>query len=230
MKRTAILLVLLLPLVSQGGLTKTETTQPMEWTLLTATEDAAGIKETGTIDVSGSYATTLHIDCCLAGTTAHEGTEIIVQIASEAGVDDAWTDLTRLPGPSGTATKADCNAVNSTTTIYCTNPATANLDECGKFIFIHDTGTIANSQICYQVTPGTDAGDSITVLDTPLPTDTDCDIYTVTGATATAVATYAVPIPVSASQARVIFNNFHDDDGTAASVCVRVRVTLTTAL
>jgi hypothetical protein len=230
----SLVLVLLWPQVTIAALTKTENTQAMEWTLLTNTEDANGIKETGSIDVSDAYQATLHIDCCIATTTAHEGTEIIVEIASEAAVDDAWTYLWSTIGPSGTATKADCNAVNSGTTIYCTNPATANLDEGGKHIFIYDAGTVANSQIAYQVVPGTDAADTIVVLDTPLATDTDCDVLTITGARTSgqklsAVGTYAIIIPGSASQARVIFNNY-DDDGTGASVCVRVRVTKTTAL
>ncbi|KKL60630.1 hypothetical protein LCGC14_2203420, partial [marine sediment metagenome] len=41
---------------------KTETTEAIAWTELTNTGDAAGIKETGTIDVSDSYRSTLHID------------------------------------------------------------------------------------------------------------------------------------------------------------------------
>ena len=231
MKRLLVILISLLFCASaQGVITKTQNTPLMEWTLLTATEDAAGIKETAEWNTSGLYQATLHIDVCLVEASAHEGTEVIVQIASEAAVNDSWTDLVRF-GMAATAvapTKADVNAVNSTTTVYCTDPGTANLDECGKNIFIYDTDTIANSCIAYQVTPGVDAGgghDLITVLDAPLTTDTDCDIYTVTGDNLSAVAQQTCAIPPSISRVRVIINNFYDNDGTAANVVVRVRGT-----
>lgn len=130
------------------GITKTETTQSLEWT------DVAqgGVTETGTIDVSDSRGTTLHIDCCLSSTTAHTGTQIIVQIASEAGVDDAWTTLNQFVGPTGTAISAAMPAEEAIgqTVIGLTNPVTNNFDNDGKFKFFKN-GTIANSEIVFQV-------------------------------------------------------------------------------
>lgn len=237
MKKTLlIILFLLCAQVSHAALTKTETTESLGWTLLTDTGDASGIKETGSIDVSDSYGSTLHIDVCAASAAAHEGTEVIVQIASEAGEDGSWSTLHRYIALSGvTSVKADCNAVNSTTTVYVTNPAAANLDHDGKLVFIYDTATIANSQIMYQVDNSGDAGDSITVLDNPdHATDTDCDVLSADGdvaaGNAEAVSCMPVNVPLSASQARVIINNWYDTDGTAMDVCARVRVTKTTAL
>lgn len=130
------------------GITKTETTQSLEWT-----DVAQGaVQETGTIDVSDSRATTLHIDCCLSSTTAHTGTEIIVQIASEASVDDAWTTLSRFISPIGTAISAVMPAEEAVgqTEIGLTNPVTNNFDNDGKFKFFKN-GTIANSEIVFQV-------------------------------------------------------------------------------
>lgn len=131
------------------GVTKTETTQAVEWT------DVAqgGVLETGSIDVSDSRATTLHIDCCLSSTTAHTGTEIIVQMASEASVDDAWTDIVPgFIGPTGTAISAAMPAEEAAgqTVIGLTNPVTNNFDNDGKFKFMKNT-TIANSEIVFQV-------------------------------------------------------------------------------
>ncbi len=127
---------------------KTENTQPLEWT------DVAqgGVQETGSIDVSASWDSTLHIDCCLSDTTLHTGTEIIVQIASEAGVDDAWVDLIRFIGPVGTAISAvlPSDEAAGQTEISVTNPVTNNFDNDGKFKFMKND-TIANSEIIYQV-------------------------------------------------------------------------------
>jgi hypothetical protein len=228
------LILIVMPHAAQAALTKTENTQALEWVELTATGDSAGIKETGSIDVSGAYAAVLHIDCCLSSTTAHEGTEIIVQTASEAGVDDAWTTLTKFIGPIGTAVKSDFggNEAADQTVLDVTNPATGNLDHDGKFVFIEHTSTVASCEIAYQIDNSGDAGDTITVLDgiTHAQTSAASDVYTIDGSHESAVGTYAVSIPTTASQARVIFNNWWDDDGTASSVHVRVRVTKTTGL
>lgn len=227
------IILIIMPHTVFAALTKTETTQSLEWVELAAAEDATGIKETGSIDVSGAYSATLHIDCCLSSTTAHEGTEIIVQIASEAGVDDAWTTLTKFLGPAGTATKSDFanQEAAAQTVLGVTNPDTGNLNHNGKLIFLEDTATVAQCEIAYQIADSGDAGDTITVLDgITHQKETTSDVYTVDGSHASAVGTYAVVLPASASQARVIFNNWWDDDGTASTVHVRVRVTMTTGL
>lgn len=128
--------------------TKIETTQSLEWTDLAQ----AGVTETQSIDVSADFDSTLHIDCCLSSTTAHTGTEIIVQIASEAGVDDAWTTLVAFVGLIGTAISAAMPAEEAAgqTVIGLTNPVANNFDNDGKFKFFKN-GTIANSEIVFQV-------------------------------------------------------------------------------
>ena len=128
--------------------TKIETIQALEWTDVAQ----AGVVETGTIDLSADFDSTLHIDCCLSSTTAHTGTEIIVQIASEAAVNDAWTTLVSFIGPTGTAISAvlPSNEAAAQTIISITNPVTNNFDNDGKFKFMKN-GTIANSEIVYQI-------------------------------------------------------------------------------
>ena len=128
--------------------TKIETIQALEWTDVAQ----AGVTETGTIDISADFDSTLHVDCCLSSTTAHTGTEIIVQIASEAAVDDAWTTLVSFIGPTGTAISAAMPAEEAAgqTVIGLTNPVTNNFDNDGKFKFFKN-GTIANSEIVFQV-------------------------------------------------------------------------------
>lgn len=135
-------------LTAIGTLTKTENTQALEWTVVAA----QAIQETGAIDVSDAYEATLHIDCAITSTTAHTGTEIIVQCRSEAALDE-WTTLTTFIGPTGTAVKSDFAAEEAAgqTVLSVTNPATGNLDHVGKFIFLQDTVTVANCEIAYLV-------------------------------------------------------------------------------
>lgn len=229
------LYVFVSPQKSQAALTKTETTQALEWTLLTATGDSAGIMETGAITVSDSYATSLHIDVALVGVAAHEGTEIIIYGASEAAVDDSWTVITRFTMLSGvTAFKSDITGANTAGSVPVTDPATGNLDHDGKHVFIYDTGTIANSCIGYQIDNSGDAGDTITLLNTPLTTDNACDVYTANGnvqdGSAEAVENRLISIPSSLSQVNVVINNWYDTDGTSNSVVARVRVTKMTVI
>jgi hypothetical protein len=130
-------------------LAKTENTQALEWSLVTPPE----VLETGAIDVSAGYENTLHIDCVLTDVTAcTAGPEIIVQVRSEASLDE-WTDLTRFGGPTGTAFVSNFTTVEAAaqTVLNVTDPATGNLDHVGKFIFLEDTATIAQCEIAFLV-------------------------------------------------------------------------------
>jgi len=141
------------------GITKTENTEPLAWTTLPGNvTDGTDMKETGTIDISGSRSSTLHIDCCISEAGAHTGVEIIVQIASEAGVDDAWTTLVKFHGPVGTAISAVLpgNEAAAQTEIGITNPVANNFDNDGKFKFMRND-TTANCEIVFQTLHGADA-------------------------------------------------------------------------
>jgi len=141
------------------GVTKTETTEALPWTKVFGNvTDGTDIVETGTIDVSDSRATTLHIDCCIGSTTAHTGTEIIPQIASEAGVDDAWTTIgNSFIGPTGTAIGLAFVATEpiAETVIAIANPVANNMDNDGKFKFVLNN-VVADSEIVFQTLHGAD--------------------------------------------------------------------------
>jgi len=190
------------------------------------------IREGATVDVSGCYAATLHIYCCLSSATAHTGTEIIVQLSSNTSGDEDWTPLTKFIGPIGTAHKIDLGGDEAAaqTVLTVTDPVTNNLDHNGKFIFIEHTGTVANSEIVYQTTNSGDAGDTITILDglTNAQTAAASDFYDIDHATNSAVGMYPIPLPMSANRVRVIYNNTYDADG--ATVHTNCRITKTTAL
>jgi hypothetical protein len=136
-------------------ITKTQNTQVMEWTTVTA----PAVIESGDADLSASIESTLHIDVALSSTTAVvAGIEIIVQIKKESGVDE-WTDIARIMGPTGTGVKSDFAAEEAAgqTILSITNPTTGKLDHVGKFIFIEDTVTVANCEISFLTECGADA-------------------------------------------------------------------------
>lgn len=139
--------------------TKTENTEALAWYEVAGNvTDGTDFKETGSIDVSAAQLVTLHIDCALSSTTAHTGTEIIVYIASEAGVDGSWSILTRFIGPTGTAFSTAFAATEpaNETVIAITNPVASNLDNVGKHKFVENT-VVADSEIIYQTEVGADA-------------------------------------------------------------------------
>lgn len=109
------------------------------------------VLETNAIDVSASWDSKLHIFCALSSTTAHTGTEIIVQAGSEDGTDGSWTNITRFIGPIGTAVSCAFAATEPAgeTTIAITDPVTNNMNNNGKFKFVENT-VAADSEIVYQ--------------------------------------------------------------------------------
>ena len=137
-----------------GGLpSKTEAIQALEWSTVTP----PAMLETGAIDVSDAIEASLHIDICLSSVTASTGLEAVVQVRSEASLDE-WTTLSRYLGPVGTGQKADFADTEAAgqTVLSVTNPATADLDHIGKFIFLEDTNTIAQCEIAWLVSQSGD--------------------------------------------------------------------------
>jgi len=147
-------------LTAVGTLTKTQNTQALEWTLVSpdSATPTDRMKETGAIDVSDAYEATLHVDVAIAeAADASTGLEVIVQVGSEAALDE-WTTLTRFVGPIGTVTStafSDTEAVGQTP-LSVTNPTAANFNHVGKFIFIKNT-TVANCEIAYLIACGADS-------------------------------------------------------------------------
>ena len=136
--------------------TKTANTQINEWTTLTP----PAVAESGVWDTSGLQMALLCVDIALSSTSANTGVEVICQYRKEDALDE-WTDILggRFIGPTGTASKSDFAAqeVVGQTTLSVTNPVAGNLNHPGKFIFLEDTATIAQCEIAYIVTCGTDS-------------------------------------------------------------------------
>lgn len=192
----------------------------------------AGLREGVNTDVSGNYASTLHIDCALSSTTAHTGTEIIVQVGTDTGdADDNWSTLVRFIGPIGTAISTALAATEpiAETVLAIDNPVTNNQDNDKKFKFIENT-TQADSEIVYQVSNSADAGDTVTIQDglTHEQDITTSIMYDIDDVVDEAVSQWQVDIPISADRIRIIYNNNFDPDGS--TVFARARITKVTAL
>jgi len=137
-----------------AGITKTQNTQPLEWTAVAL----GAAVESAEIDLSATFAATLHIDVAITGIIAHLGTEIIVQIRKEATVDE-WTEWCRpVVLSSLTAFKTDVRstAAANQNVIPVNNPTAGNLNHIWKSIFILDA-IVANCEICMQSACGADA-------------------------------------------------------------------------
>ena len=186
------------------------------------------VREGTPADISGALEATLYVDAALSSTTAHTGTEILVQVSSAASGDADWHTIYAPVVLVGTAVKADFAATEAAgqTVLSVTDPVTANVDNNAKLKFIEDA-TAANSEIVYQTANGGDAGDTVTVLDgiTNAHADT-ADLWDVDSATVSAVAQRSFPLP-RACRVRVIYNNMYDADGS--TVFTRARLATLTA-
>ena len=188
------------------------------------------VREGAAVDISGCYAATLHIDCCISNTTAHTGTEIIIEISSNTSGDEDWTPLVSFVGPIGTAiTLALANQEAAAQTVLgITDPVTNNMDNDGKFKFI-EHGTVANSEIVFQVSNQGDAGDTITILDgLTNQQETTSYIFDIDHATNSPVGMYTIELPMAANRARVVYDNTYDVNG--ATVHTKCRISKVTAI
>lgn len=230
MKKLFATLALLLILAANAFAPATKSVTTMDdW----AQVAAGGIREGTENDVSAAYSAFLTIWCCLDSTTAHEGTEMIVQVSSATSGDNAWCNLARFVGPSGTANSLSLAGAEaaSSTLLEATNPAASNFNHNGKFLFLKDNSAIANSEVVYQTAYTDNGTDDITIMDGLTEAKDGSDVlYTVDGTIASAVLCVVVEIPMSTYRVRVVYNNNYDDDGTASTVCTKCIITKTTGL
>lgn len=195
---------------------------------------ALGAIRVGAVDnIAADYDSMLYIVCALAGTTAHLGTRIIVQVSSNASGDEDWRDLSggSFTACIGTAFKSDFADTEEAaqTVLSVTDPATGKLDHLFKWIFLEHT-TPANCEIAFLVAQSGDAGDTITVQDgiTNQHTAAASDVWTVDGAApASAVSTFTVLLPTSALRYRILYIN---DGATGSTVYTSARIVEITAL
>ena len=124
------------------------------------------VGESGTIDISGHYETSLFIQAFLDSATAHTGTEFLVQISNQASGDEDWADLCRFVELIGTANAEPLTnnpAAAGTTVFTCVSTTGyAVADVPLPWIAIEDA-TLINSELCLLV--AISANTSVTVQD-----------------------------------------------------------------
>jgi len=141
--------------ITISTVTKTQNTEPLAWTAIALN---AAVVESTEIDLADVMEAMLHVDVAITGTTAHLGTEVIVEVRKEATVDE-WTVWARFFVLSGlTAFKTDLldTAAAAQKVIPVANPTAGNLNHINKRLFILDA-TVANSEIVWQTACGADA-------------------------------------------------------------------------
>jgi hypothetical protein len=224
MKKLLCLLIVFLLLTSPAHAALTKAVEAVDaW----AEVVAGTAREGGTIDVSPNYQTTLYIDVCLAEAAVESvGAVIYVEVSSNTTGDADWEVLQPFGGPTSTGTpfKRDISADEAAgqTVLSTTDPVTGNLNHHGKFLFIENTATAANSEIVFSTADSGDAGDTITVLDgiTNAQAAADGDIWSIDAAES-AVAQYVIAIPDTAYRVRVVYSNIL---ATGTDIFTRCRI------
>jgi hypothetical protein len=137
------------------ALSKFQNIQPLEWTSVALAAVPPAPVE---VDLSLVRSCSLDLFCAIVGTTAHLGTELLVQKRSEA-TNNEWAKLFSFIMCAGkTAFKTDVlsSAASGQKVIPVNDPTAGNLNHLMKNLFILDA-TIANSEIVYQTACGADA-------------------------------------------------------------------------
>lgn len=141
-------------LTGLSGLSKFQDQQLLEWTSIALT----GSQLSSEVDLSAVRSGMLHLFCAITGTTAHLGTEFLVQVRNEVTVNE-WTKLfsfVMCAGKTAFTRDVASSAASGQKVIPTLDPVTGNLNHNMKNIFILDA-TIANCEIVYQTACGADA-------------------------------------------------------------------------
>lgn len=174
------------------------------------------IREGTVQSISTWQSTTLYISMAVASTTAHtDGTVFHIQISPRDSGDETWMEqasYTMGKGITGSSTILDTTPNAGSTTILINNTTTATmgrLDDDGmRYIFMLDSSTVANSEICLLSAHTTGAATSVTILD---------GLTNTPGASSTIwdwAETYIYELPKQANRVRVIADNTYDPDGS----------------
>jgi hypothetical protein len=191
-----------------------------DWTAVA--QNAVG--ESGTLDTSGHYATELYIQAFLDTTTAHTGTEFIIQVSSNTSGDEDWHDLTKFVELIGTANSENISdnplSAGSTTITVADTGGNYETPPMGRWLAIED-GTLVNSELILNT--GFTADTSITILDgTTNEHAQNTTMYDI------AFSKGGIIIPAANNRARLVVNNTYDVDGSTLNY--RVRVTKLTGI
>jgi len=184
-------------------------------------------REGAAVDLSGSYASELHIDIALGTTTAHTGTRILVQTSSAAADDEFWTnlcDFIAVVGTANTEVVLDDPLAAAAAQIHVADLTGFTVATGGVLLAFLLDNTVANSELIRIVSTSVEAdNDHINLLD-----GVKREHAVTTSVLSNIAASYVIPIPLGCLRARVIYDNLYDADGS--TVYTRTRAVTTTAI
>lgn len=174
------------------------------------------VGESGTLDCSGHYATKLCLQAFLDSTTAHTGTEFIVQVSSNTSGDEDWHDYARFVALVGTANSENITnnplSAGSTTITVADTGGNYETPPLAHWIAIED-GTLANSELVLQSGYTTDT--NITIVDgTTNEHAQNTTMYDI-------AISEVIVLDASVNRARVVVNNTYDVDGSTLNYKLR---------
>jgi len=194
-----------------AALTKT-TESTDDWTAVAQNVVIEGT----TLDTSDHYSTELHIQAFLDSTTAHTGTEFIVQVSGNSTGDEDWEDYTRFVAMIDTANSENISdnplAATSTTITMADTGGEYETAPFAHWIAIEDS-TLINSELVLQ--KGFTLNTNITIVDGT----TNSHVQNTTMYDIAISRTVTVGFPVH--RCRVIVNNTFDADGSTINFKVR---------
>ena len=185
------------------------------------------VREGAAVDLSGSFASALHIDVALGNTTAHTGTRILVQASSAAADDEFWTtihDFIVLVGTANTEVVLNNPLAAAASAIEVAELTGFTVATGGTLLAFLLDNTVANSELVRIVSTSVEAGNDLINLLDPVKREH----AVTTSVLSNKAATYQVDLPMGALRARVIYDNLYDADG--ATMYSRTRVITTTAV
>lgn len=158
------------------------------------------------IDISDDLEAILGLQAFLDTTTAHTGTEIIVEISHNTSGDEDWVELTKrviLIGTAATDLIEDNPLGQGSTAIALTGHA---LTVIGKLLAIED-GTLVNSEI---VREASQTANEVVILDgTANAHAQNTAIFNV------AMSDVIAYLTASVRRVRIVVNNAYDADGSS---------------
>jgi len=182
------------------------------------------VREGATMDLSGSYHSTVHVDVALGTTAAHIGTRIILETSSSAADDEFWTprqDFVALVGTNNTEPVTNNPLALGATliTVADTTGYTVGLADLETLLVFLLDNTVANSELIRVVSYVNNT--SVTIKDGVKREHANTSVLS------NIAASFAIDIPF-ALRARVLIDNMCDTDG--ATVYSRMRLVRTTAI
>lgn len=181
-----------------------------------------GVSESAPIyDNSANYVSALNIQAFLNSTTAHLGTEFIVQISTTTAGDEDWQDLVRfieLVGTAITITITNNPAAAGTTTFTSGTVAAgwAVNELASRIVGIEDITLLVDSELMLQT--GYTLNTSIVVQ------DGSTNAHAVNSVIYSIAMTKNIVLPSWANRARVFVNNNYDNGGSSLNYKVRASI------